>query len=265
MKIHKVVGAIAVVFLFASMSGCAETVSTQERLAEIRSKAEGVTSYRVNMTMEMDMMGQTMTTEGQMAFKKPDKFYTKTETNMMGGMTQEMYSSGNIMWTYMPATKTATKMDMTKFIAAGQDTSGMAGSAGITDPFKGLSEDMIKYIEEIDTIEGRAYVFEIHMDLGDQMPQDAPGFQLIPKEMSVWISADTGLPIKTIMIGENGATMMEQSYSDFEINPEIDDSVFEFTPPEGVQIMDMTEMAENMMKGTPGAKRMRGKRERKDR
>jgi outer membrane lipoprotein-sorting protein len=262
MKIRKTVSAIAVVFLFASISGCAETappVTTEQRLAEVRSKAETVNSYRVNMTMEMDVMGQAMTTETQMTFKKPDKFYMKSEMGFLGGATQEVYSTGDIMWTYMSMTKTAMKMDMKKFKdAAGPDMpgmGGMAGNRGITDPFIGHSEDMIEYIEEIDTIEGLAYVFEINMEnlmenLGETMPPGASKLKdLFPKEMVVWISADTGLTIKMITIGKNGATMMEQTYSDFEINPEIDDSVFEFTPPEGVQVTDMTEMAENMMKG----------------
>lgn len=262
MKTRKIVSALAVVFLFASISGCAEKVTTEQRLAEIKSKAETVNSYRVNMTMEMDMMGQAMTTETKMAFKKPDKFYMKSEMGIMGGATQEVYFTGDIMWTYMSMTNMAMKMDMKKFKdAAGPDMpgmGGMAGNRGITDPFMGHSEDMIEYIEEIDTIEGPAYVFEINMEnfmenLGDKMPPGASGFMnFLPKEMVVWISADTGLTIKTIMIGKNGATMMEQTYSDFEINPEIDDSIFEFTPPEDAQIMDMTDMAENMMKGMQG-------------
>ena len=41
---------------------------------------------------------------------------------------------------------------------------------------------------------------------------------------------------------------MTQSYSNIQTNVEMDDSLFEFTPPEGAQIMDMTEPTINMMK-----------------
>jgi outer membrane lipoprotein-sorting protein len=188
-----------------------------------------------------------------MAFKKPDKFYMKSETNMMGGVTQEIFSSGDIVWTYMPMTKMATKMDLSKIKAAGQDQSGIGGQADITDPFKGLMKDAIKYVETKETDEGKVYIFETKPDFGGQTPPGAEGHQMLPEKVIVWISTETGLPTKTVMIGKNGASMMEQTYSDFQINPEISDSIFEFTPPEGVQVMDMTQGAMNMMQQMQGS------------
>lgn len=252
MKTLKAVSAIAVVSFFVSISGCGETVTTEQRLAEIASKAEDINSYRVTMTMEMEAMGQTMTTEQQIAFKKPDKMRMTMKMNMMGGMTQEIYSSGDTTWTYMPMMGMVMKMDMKKFKGAGRDHPGMAGSGDIVNLFKHIPEDRIEYIEDKVTDEGLVYVFEANMDFKDKVPPEASGnpmLAMLPKEMVYWISADTGLPVKMIMIGKEGNTMMEQTYSDFEINPEIDDSIFEFTPPEGAQVMDMTEGTKNMMQG----------------
>lgn len=253
MKTLKPVVAICAVLLFASTAFAQLDTTTQKKLAEIASKVEDIKSYKVNMKMEMQMMGQAMTTDGQIAFKKPDKMRMTTKTNMMGGATQEIYSSGDIMWSYMPMMRMATKMDMKKIKAAGQNQYGMTGNEDITNPFKGVPEDKIKYVEEKDTSEGTVYVFEAYPDLAGKMPPGAPEHQMLPQKMITWISADTGLPVKIIMIGKNGATMMEQTYSDFQINPTIDDSVFEFTPPEGVQVMDMTDGAMNMMQQMQGS------------
>ena len=253
MKTLKVVVTICAVLLFASTALAQPDKITQQKLSEIESKVEDIKSYKVTMKMDMKMMGQSMLTEGKMAFKKPDKFYMKSETNMMGGATQEIFSSGDILWTYMPKMGMATKMDMKKLKAAGKDQAGMGGQGDLTNPFKGLSKDAIKYIETKETGEGKVYVFETKPDFGGQMPPDAPGHQMLPDKIITWISIETGLPIKTIMIGKNGATMMEQTYSDFQINPNIEDSVFEFTPPTGVQVMDMTKGGMNMMQQMQGS------------
>ena len=253
MKTLKVVVTICAVLLFASTALAQPDKITQQKLSEIESKVEDIKSYKVTMKMDMKMMGQSMLTEGKMAFKKPDKFYMKSETNMMGGATQEIFSSGDILWTYMPKMGMATKMDMKKLKAAGKDQAGMGGQGDLTNPFKGLSKDAIKYIETKETDEGKVYVFETKPDFGGQMPPGAANHQMLPSKIIISISTETGLPTKTIMIGKNGATMMEQTYSDFQINPNIEDSVFEFTPPTGVQVMDMTKGGMNMMQQMQGS------------
>ena len=59
---------------------------------------------------------------------------------------------------------------------------------------------------------------------------------------------DSGLPYQILAYGDNDDLVMKQTYSNFRTNIDIDDSEFMFTPPEGVQVMDMTEGAMNMMK-----------------
>jgi len=253
MKTFKAAIAVGIVILFASAAFAQPDDNTQKKLAEIEKKVENLESYKVTMKMEMAMMGQTMLTTGNIAFKKPDKFYMMSKTNMMGGATQEIFSTGDIMWSYTPTMNMATKMDMKKVKAMGQNQAGMAGQADISHPFKGMSKDAIKYIETKDTEEGRVHVFEAKPDFGGQTPPGGPGHEMLPEKIIVWISAETGLPTKNIMIGKNGATMMEQTFTDFQINPAIDDSVFEFTPPQGVQVMDMTQGAMNMMQQMQGS------------
>jgi len=262
MKTPKTISALLVVFFIASVIGCAEPITTEQRLAEIASLVEDIESYRVTMTMEMEVMGQPMTTEQEITFKKPNKARTISTGGMMGAMGHETYSNGNVMWSYMPTAGMATKMDVTRFKSANQDYPGMAGGGNPITMFKNIPKDKIEYIDDKITDEGLAYVFKttMFMDLEEEMPQEASEFPMpamMPKEMVFWISAGTGLPVKMIMIGKNDKTMMEMTYSEYEINPEIDDSIFEFTPPEGVQVMDMTHGAENIMKQMMDKNQMR--------
>ena len=69
-----------------------------------------------------------------------------------------------------------------------------------------------------------------------------------PAEIEMWIGADDGLVRKMTLFNEEGKEMMTHSYMNVEINTEVNDSQFEFTPPEGTQVMDMTEGTINMIK-----------------
>ena len=126
-------------------------------------------------------------------------------------------------------------------------------NADITKPFSQFPEANIKYIEEKKTDMGPVYALEARPDMGNMMPPNASGPNMLPDKMIFWINADTGLPQKIIMKGKDGATMMEQTYSNFRINVDIADSEFKFKPPEGVQVMDMTEGAVNMMQQMQGS------------
>lgn len=252
MKALKACATFALVLIFSAAVFAQTDSKTQQMLDEISSKTDSVTSYKVDMKMEAEIMGQSMLTEAQIAFKKPNKMHMKTETNVMGGMTQEIFTSGDIVWTYMPAMKMVMKMDMSKLEAEAPKDAGMGDNADITKPFKGFPEEKIKYLERKETDDGAVYVFEAVTGFEDEMPADMPAdmptSELLPEKLVFWISVDTGLPFKVVTLAKDGSVMTEQTYSNFRINIPIDDSEFEFTPPEGVQIMDMTEGAMNMMK-----------------
>ncbi len=253
MKNLRILVAIALTLVFPASGLAGADSETQKVLREIESKTESISSYRVDMNMKTNMMGQTMNTKGEMAFKKPNKMHMTTTTDMMGGMTQEVFSSGDTVWTYMPMMKMATKMDMSKIKAAGPKQAGAMDNADITKPFSQFPEANIKYIEEKKTDMGPVYVLEAKPDMGNMMSPNASGPHMLPDKMIFWINADTGLPQKIIMKGKDGATMMEQTYSNFRINVDIADSEFKFKPPEGVQVMDMTEGAVNMMQQMQGS------------
>jgi outer membrane lipoprotein-sorting protein len=254
MKTLKTALAIALVTLCSSIALAQPDSETRRKLDEVAAKVAGIKNYKVDTKMETQMMGQTMTTTGEMTFQKPNKMRMTTTMDMMGGMTmkQEMVVSDDIAWTYMPMMNMATKMDMKKLKAMGEEQFGMAKDADITTPFAGFPEDKIKYIEEKETDDGAVYVFEAKPSFGAMQPEGSPVSQMLPETMIIWIDVDTGLPAKIIMKTKDDTTMMEQAYSNFRINVEIDESEFEFTLPEGVQVMDMTEGAMNMMQQMQG-------------
>jgi outer membrane lipoprotein-sorting protein len=255
MRLVKACLTIALVFALASFAVAQQDPTTEKMIDEVVQKTKDITSYRVDMKTEMQMMGQMTVSNGEMAYKKPDKMHMTTTTEMMGGVQQEIFSSGDIVWTYMPMMNMATKLDMSKIKGQMPQYSGGVGESGdITNPFKGLPGGKIKYLGK-KTDEGKEVLaFEAAMPAQGQMPpgQGAPQ-QMMPKKIEIMMDAGSGLPHKIIAYGENNVLMMQQTYSNFRTNISIDDSEFAFTPPEGVQIMDMTQGAMNMMKQMQGS------------
>jgi outer membrane lipoprotein-sorting protein len=238
---------VAILALSALAFGQPDAKTTQ-MMEELARKAANINSYRVDTKMETQMMGQKMTMDGAMAVKKPNKMHVTTTSSMMQGMKTETYTSGDTVWTYMPAMKMAHKIDMAKVKAQFPEGSEMAKESDITKPFEGFPKDSIKYIEK-KTVDGtEVHVFEALTENMPQMPQGQGDPQMIPHKMVFWLNAGNGLPQKVLFLNKDGSTMMTQTYSNFRINVPIPDSEFEFSPPEGVQVMDMTEGTLNMMK-----------------
>ena len=239
---------------FASVAVAQPDATTQKMIDEVVQKTKNITSYKVDMNMEMQMMGQTTLSTGQMSFKKPNKMHMTTTTEMMGGMKQDIYAMGDTVWTYMPLMNMATKIDLSKVKGQmPQYGSGIGDSADITNPFEGLPEDTVKFMGK-KTVDGKdVLVFEALMPHAGQMPTGQSAGQGMPKKLNILMLADNGLPYQILAYGENDSLMMKQTYSNFRTNIPIDDSEFMFTPPEGVQVMDMTEGAMNMMRQMKGS------------
>lgn len=246
MKTARIGLALALVLSLAT-SALAQDSETRQRMQEVLNKASEVESYRVNLKMETEMMGQSMVTQGEMAFKKPNKMHMKTISNMMGGMVHETYTTGDIIWTHMPAMKMVTKVDISGIKGEG-GVPGAAETADITRPFEGFPEESIKFLEKKTQDQTEYYVFEAKPSKTGMVPPGQPTPQMLPHKIVFWINSDTGLPHKVTMLGEDGSRMIEQTYYNFRLNVPIDDSEFEFTPPEDAQVMDMTEATVNMMK-----------------
>ena len=218
--------------------------STDKIISGIEAKAAVVKSYRADMVLTMEMMGKKMASKGKVIFKKPDKMWMEMNTDMgTVKMKQVQISNGKTAWTYQPMMKMATKIDIEKVRAEAKKNLGEHQSYDISKPFHGFKQDSLSCLRT-DKIDGKkVYVFE-----GFPRQPETAQMKFAPVKTQIWIGADDGIHRKMIMFNDEGKEMMSQSYTNIEVNIKIADSQFEFTPPEGVQIMDMTEGSINMMK-----------------
>jgi len=238
---------VCILLISPALLGCTPLCAEEDPnqlMAKLEAKADEVKAYQADMTMTMQMMGQQMTTTGRMFFKKPKK--SRMEMTMdMGAMKMEQLhiSDGKTAWMYQPMMKMVAKIDMEKVFAETQDESAGQKNTDISKPFQCFQQEGISYVRTEDLDGSKAYVFH-----GSPGQSQMPEMPFTPADMEIWVNADNGLLCKIIMLDKEGKEMMTQSYSNIQTNVEMDDSLFEFTPPEGAQIMDMTEPTINMMK-----------------
>ena len=245
-----IVKSILVLAMIVSVSLVWAQVPDQ-RMAALEKKAQDVKSYSADMSMTIDVMGNKMVTTGSFIYKNPEK--TKMETEMdMGGMKmkQIIVSDGKTAWTYQPAMNMVTKIDMEKVKAESQGEMPEKIGSDISKAFNGLTDGSISYVRS-DTADGvKVSVFQ-----GTPEIKEAPNMPFKPAKIEIWVGDDDGLARKMIMYNDEGKEMMTQSYTNVKLNVPVDDSIFEFTPPEGAQVMDMTEGSMNMLKEMQGSGR----------
>jgi outer membrane lipoprotein-sorting protein len=239
--------------LLLSTSAFAQADSTTEKiLDEIAGKFASMKSYRVDIRTETSTMGQSVISEGVMSFKAPDRIHITTISNTMAG-TQEVFASGGVAYTYLPTMKTATRMDMARLKAAGGIPDGVSDYANNALPFAGFSQDDLVYIDtkemdgrKVHVFEARPY-YDAKAELAGQVAQDTPTPDMFGDTIIFLIDAETGLLTKMTVLAENGAAMMEHTYTNIRVNIPIDDAEFEFSPPADVQITDLTDGTLSMM------------------
>ncbi|MBN1291414.1 MAG: outer membrane lipoprotein carrier protein LolA [Candidatus Latescibacteria bacterium] len=219
------------------------------RITALEEKAKTVKSYSADMSMTIEVMGNKMVTTGTFIYKNPQK--TKMETEMdMGGMKMKQItvSDGKTAWTYQPAMNMVTKIDLEKVKAETQGEMPEKIGSDLSKAFNGLIDDSTSYVRS-DTVDGvKVSVFQ-----GTPEIKDAPNMPFTPAKIETWVGDNDGLLRKMIMFNDEGKEMMTQSYSNIKINVAVDDSYFEFTPPEGAQVIDMTESSINILKEMKGS------------
>ena len=221
---------------------------TEELIKDIESKVSAITSYRADIVMKMEMMGQTMSHEGKMSYKKPDMIRLEMKMDKPMPMTTITVSDGNISYQYMPEMKMVQKVNL-KEIGDLPSADGQ-NSCDLSKPFNGVVKDTIKYAGEEELDGKKTSVLE-------GKPITSPGVEIPFQKFKLWIGIEDGVLRKMAGFNGDGKEVMSQELKNIELNPVFAEDTFRFTPPEGVQVLDMTESIKSMlesMKAKPSEK-----------
>lgn len=221
----------------------AEQKTAAEIMETLKKKADGVKSHQADLKMKFQMMGNEIVAQGKCMFKKPKKVRIETVMDMgQMKMKQISISDGETLWNHQPLMKMAIKIDLGKVMAATKNEAPGQQDGNISRPFQGFDRKSIAYIGTEKLGEATVHVFEGSPDGGPV--KELP---FAPAKIKTWVG-DDGLLRKMSMLNDKDAEMMSQTYTDIKAGVELDDKLFEFAPPEGTQVMDMTEVTINMLK-----------------
>jgi outer membrane lipoprotein-sorting protein len=201
--------------------------------------ADKVKSFTADMTMESEMQqgGRTMAHRGKGTIevvRRGDKMLSRMEQKITmdtgaGGQKMEVSTLTVIdeEYMYMLTEQFGQKMAMKRKPDPGQMR--FAGKSMFEELRK---EHDLKLLPEAQ-VEGRdAYVIEA-------TPKNQTG--PVAKQVS-YFDKQTGLVLKMAALDAAGKAMHTTTFSNYKTNVEIDPDHFKFKAPEGVQIMDMTNM-----------------------
>lgn len=219
--------------------------TAQEAIEQLKSKAKSVESGSADLKITTTMMGQQVAMDGKLLFESPDKIHMDIDMSM-GSMKMEQVtvSNGNTVWTYQPMMKMVSKIDLEKVAAAtGIKRAGQQNSGEIAKPFAGLEPDSIKLVGSREIDGAKADLFE-----GKPQMANMPNMPFKFAKVEILVGAEDGLLHQMTMLDQDGKPVMSETYSNIKTNVQIPAGTFEFTPPQGVQVMDMTEGTTAMIK-----------------
>ena len=215
--------------------------AVEEVIKEIGEKREKVESYRSRVTQKMQMMGAMMTLETE-EWSSGKKFRREATNSMMPTGKTIAISDEQVLWTYMPSMNMVQKMDMER-LKEGKEEMEKDEPESESSSFHGMEKETIQYLGR-GVLEGE----EVHLFKGEseKIPKELNRLQL--ERVEIWIGAEDGLVRKKVGYNSEDKEVMTEIRSDVEINLSLPDSLFIFTPPEGIQVMDITDSAIDMAK-----------------
>ncbi len=232
--------------------------SADEILASSVKKSSSIESWTADIKASMAMM--SMEISGEIAFKG-GRFRSEMDMNVMGQATSVLvvgdksgtvWTESNIMGQKMVMKYEAAQMEA----MSGQFGGGMPGMGNGTfsqnpaETLSGLGEMYDLTLKGSGEASGVAVwqltgkirtdaagVFDTADPTGEMA---AMGFSM--DAIAVEIGKDDGMMRSMTFGPSEGDPFMTLAYDNLRIDPEISDAMFQYTPPEGTQVMDLGEM-----------------------
>ena len=238
-----VLSTLIVIALACAPSAQAAQAPAAKTPVKASAKAQSdVQSWQADLTMKMNVQGQSVDVTGTICAKKPNRTRIEMSLSTMPQAKQVVYSDGKTVWVYLPEMNIATKIDASKARSAlGMGAQG--DLAGISNPLAGFPKDSIKALpdETLDKEACKVYDCKPPVALGGKLP-------FMPAKIKIWVSKKTNMMVGQDMVGADGNVMMFIRLSNIKVNPELADSVFAFAPPKDAKVSDMTEGAVKALK-----------------
>ena len=211
---------------------------TAPRVEEVRLKAAQVESYKADFALTVkESADKSATLTGTILYQRPDKRrieFAKT-TPVADDVAQLVVSDGVTEWQYFPGRRLANQTTWAKVKAAGAPPEALE-VRGLHQPFIDVKRDTIRLLETKQEGGTALYVFEA--EPSPTLVAEAP---FPPGKLRVAVAAADGLTRWLTMTDATGREVLTQQYTKVQTKIPAKPEQFTFTPPQGVQVVDISE------------------------
>ncbi|HDM08603.1 MAG TPA: outer membrane lipoprotein carrier protein LolA [Candidatus Omnitrophica bacterium] len=243
----KVTALLAVGLLLVGLHVTAEDDELAKVLNDIQNKIKNLKSYQAKIEMVfLQTERGIMELTGEIKFVRPDKLRMEIGVKGEDRTKQYMYSDGLTMWQYMPFFKLASKVDLAalkKEFPQAKDL--VEGQSKVESPVADVQKENIKYLGIKDLDGEKVYVFEGQLSEDRKQNMDLP--QSV-SQVKIWVGVNDGLQRKAEYYDSDGNLVFYQVLKDVKVNIDIPASEFTFKQPEGINVLDSTDQARQILK-----------------
>jgi outer membrane lipoprotein-sorting protein len=230
MKSNKLV--MAALLVAASGAASAADSSTVAAAQKIRALSNQVQSFQANLKVIDDTDGKAEASTSSITASRTLGW--KIKGNGDDG-PYEIVSDYKKMSTYVPKENKVYEMS-----AERPEAIGMLRKV-ITDlnPLELMSQDSMKLVGQ-ETLAGESVLHFTGTTVTAAMQNVPP----VKRNLEAWVSPKDGLPRKTVeTVGQSSGSTI---YSDVRVGIPVEAATFQFTPPQGVQVVDVNAQIKRM-------------------
>ncbi|MFQ5481807.1 MAG: outer membrane lipoprotein chaperone LolA [Nitrospinaceae bacterium] len=217
---QKIWMAVALGFLAGFLGGDAwgQAAPPGEIVAAVQKRYEATKSLRAKFTQQsfLKIMGQSQKAQGDVWIKKPGKMkwvYTAPDP-------QVLITHQGTLWLYLPEDGQATKMKIDNVYSSNTPALFLAGRGSLTESFN------------VGQVLTRETSYKITL-----FPKNPEGSM---DRLVVWADKKSYQIIGSSVYDKLG-NRTDMRFREIQVNPDLPDSIFRFIPPEGVEIIDVSE------------------------
>ncbi len=213
---------LAVLFVVALTLGCAQQgaqkMNAKDIVNRMVEKYESVKNYRADVLYQVIIGTKSMNTTMNYIYEKPDKLYIHNEK-----LGQIVVSNGKTIWLY-------SSRDNSVRVVSFSDLNSKEKESFEKGMLRTIIDDTVKnnvtYLGT-DTFEGRkCYVVKFNPENKKEVT------------VKVWVDSEYWLPVKVYSSSKTlfGNMITAIEFRNLSVNTKINETMFNFTPPEGTRI-----------------------------
>ena len=204
--------------------------TTREILDHLTKLGKATDSYQADVTSIIEgHSGRTHSTSGKFKYKWPRMLWTKVWRIEDGKLIGLTVSNGKIRWVYSPITNMARKYIKQTMHEDAQEKGWFSADV--------LNEASLVYLGK-NQLEGEE-VYIIEGEPSDLIKQKNPN---PPGKTRFYIGAKDGIMRKIITYNPDGREIGSQTFKNIQRDLSISNQDFDFTPPEGAQILEVKDV-----------------------